>query len=108
MPAFTDLKLHDITTGPGDPNEEAININAPGGSTEFLAGNRRFLTKKLWGAANERPYFHHGQFTTLREATIAHAGDALTSRQSFEDLSDDEQDQIIEFLKTLQIVAPRN
>lgn len=107
VPAFTDLKLHDITTGPGDPNEEAININAPAGSTEFLAGNRRFLTKKLWGAANERPYFHHGQFTTLREATIAHAGEALESRQNFEHLSDDEQDQIIEFLKTLQVVEPR-
>jgi cytochrome c peroxidase len=108
VPAFTDLKLHDITTGPGDSNEEAININAPSGSTEFLAGNRRFLTKKLWGAANERPYFHHGQFTTLREATLAHAGEALASRHSFEGLSDDEQDEVIEFLKTLQVVAPRN
>jgi hypothetical protein len=108
VPAYTDLKLHDITTGPGDPSEEAININVPSGSTEFLHGNRRFLTKKLWGAANERPYFHHGQFTTLREATLAHSGEALASRQTFQNLSDEEQDQIIEFLKTLQVVSPRN
>ena len=49
VPAFTDFKLHDITSGPDDPNAEAININYPGGSPEFLGGNRWFLTKKLWG-----------------------------------------------------------
>lgn len=105
--AFTDLKLHDITSGPGDPGEEAININHPGGSAEFFAGNREFLTKKLWGAANERPYFHHGKFTTLRDATLAHNGEAIASRLAFESLSDREQDMIVEFLKSLQVMAPR-
>jgi len=104
--AFTDLKLHDITSGPGDPNEEAININHPAGSPEFLGGNREFLTKKLWGAANERPYFHHGKFTTLREATLAHDGEALDTRLAFEALDAGEQDRIIEFLKSLQVVRP--
>jgi hypothetical protein len=104
--AFTDLKLHDITSGPGDPNAEAIDINQPGGSPEFLGGNRRFLTKKLWGAANERPYFHHGKFTTLREATLAHDGDALDSRMTFEALGTDEQNRLIEFLKSLQVAPP--
>jgi hypothetical protein len=66
--AYTDLKLHDITSGPGDPNAEPIDINHPGGSPEFFGGNRRFLTKKLWGAANERPYFHHG-LTALMPGT---------------------------------------
>jgi hypothetical protein len=104
--AFTDLKLHDITSGPGDPNAEAIDINHPAGSPEFLGGNTRFLTKKLWGAANERPYFHHGKFTTLRDATLAHDGEAAESRVAFEGLATEEQDQVIEFLKSLQIVAP--
>lgn len=104
--AFTDLKLHDITTGPGDPNEEAIDINQPAGSPGFFGGNRRFLTKKLWGAANERPYFHHGLFTTLRQATLAHAGEADHARGAFEQLTADDQDAVIEFLKSLQVVAP--
>ena len=104
--AFTDMKLHDISSGPGDPGEEAIDINQPGGSPSFFAGNRSFLTKKLWGAANERPYFHHGKFTTLRQATLAHDGEAKDSRLGFEALSDNEKDQIIEFLKSLQVVAP--
>lgn len=107
VPAFTDLKLHDITTGPGDPNEEAIDINHAANTPEFHAGNRRFLTKKLWGAANERPYFHHGLFTTLRAATLAHDGEARHSRLAFEALSEDERDAVIEFLKSLQVVPPR-
>ena len=106
VPAFTDLKLHDITSGAGDPNAESIDINEPGGSPEFLGGNRKFLTKKLWGAANERPYFHHGQFTTLREATLAHDGEARASRQAFEGLTAAGQDRVIEFLKSLQVIAP--
>jgi len=105
--AFTDLKLHDITSGPGDPNAEAIDINHPAGSPEFLGGNRQFLTKKLWGAANERPYFHHGKFTTLRQATLAHDGEAVDSRVAFETLDESDQARIIEFLKSLQVVAPR-
>ena len=32
-----------------------------------MDGNCRFLTKRLWGAANEPPFFHHGLFTTLRQ-----------------------------------------
>ena len=106
VPAFTDLKLHDITSGPDDPNAEAIDINHPGGSPEFFGGNRRFLTKKLWGAANEPPYFHHGRFTTLREAVLAHDGEARATRQAFEALSADERDRVIEFLKSMQVAPP--
>ncbi len=106
VPAFTDLKLHDITSGSDDPNREALDINAPGGSADFFAGNGRFLTKKLWGAANERPYFHHGKFTTLREATLAHAGEALEVRSHFAALDKIGQDSIVEFLKSLQVLPP--
>ena len=104
--AYTDLKLHDITSGPGDPNAEPININHAGGSPEFFGGNGQFLTKKLWGAANEPPYFHHGLFTTLREATLAHAGEAWPSRTAFQSLTVDKQDRVIEFLKSLRVPAP--
>lgn len=106
VPAFTDLKLHDITSGPGDPNREVLDMNQPAGTAGFFTGNGRFLTRKLWGAANEPPFFHHGQFTTLRESVLAHSGEALTSRQAFEALSAYEQDSVIEFLKTLQVLAP--
>ena len=72
----------------------------------FFAGNRRFITKKLWGCANEPPFFHHGQFATMRQAILAHAGQALASRQAYQSLSIDEQAAVIEFLKTLQVLPP--
>lgn len=104
VPAFTDLKLHDITCGPDDANVEPLDMNQPPGSEGFFAGNSKFITRKLWGVANEPPFFHHGRFTTLREAVLAHCGEALNSREAFEALTKDEQDSIIEFLKTLQVL----
>jgi cytochrome c peroxidase len=107
VPAYTDLKLHDITTGlPGDPNIEALDMNQPPGSPGFFAGNGKFLTRKLWGTANEPPFFHHGMFTTLRQAVKAHDGEARSSRMAFDALTQYEQDSVIEFLKTLQVLPP--
>ena len=104
VPAFTDFKLHDIC----DPDDEAepLDMNETTWSAKFKAGNRRFLTRRLWGAANEPPYFHHGLFTTMRQALLAHGGEAATVRAAFVALPANEQDNLIEFLKTLQVLPP--
>lgn len=106
VPAYTDMKLHDIS----DPQEksagEPLDMNQFVWSDRFGAGNRRFLTKRLWGAANEPPYFHHGLFTTLRQAVLAHHGEALEERRAFQKLTAYDQDSLIEFLKTLQVLPP--
>jgi len=73
------------------------------GSPAFFAGNGMFLTRKLWGIANQHPFMHHGQFTTMRQAVLAHAGEALTSRTAFQALASYDQNSIVEFLKSLQI-----
>jgi hypothetical protein len=106
VPAFTDLKLHDITSGPDDPNQEPLDAHAVPGSPEFFAGNSRFLTRKLWGTANEPPYFHHGRYTTLRDSVLAHAGEAHAQRAAFEALDEYGRDSVIEFLKSLQVLTP--
>jgi cytochrome c peroxidase len=106
VPVFTDLKLHDITSGPSDPNVDPLDMNQPAGSPAFFAGNSKFLTKKLWGLANEPPFFHHGLFPTIREAILAHAGEASASSTAFRGLSASEQGALVEFLKTLQILPP--
>jgi di-heme oxidoreductase (putative peroxidase) len=106
VPAFTDLKLHDITTGPTDPNAEPLDQNQPAGTPKFFAGNTRFITRKLWGVGNSGPFMHHGKFTTMREAILAHSGEALVSRQSFEALPTYDRDCIIEYLKSLQVLPP--
>jgi hypothetical protein len=106
VPAYTDFRLHDITD-PDDPSAaEPLDQNETVWSPKFRKGNRLFLTKRLWGAANEPPFFHHGQFTTLRQAVLAHHGEALATRRRFQSLASDEQDALIEFLKTLQVLPP--
>lgn len=83
VPAFTDMKLHDVS-----------------GTQE------RFLTRRLWGSANEPPYWHDGSLTTLRAAVLAHRGEAQASRDRFASLPTTEQDALIEFLKSLQVLPP--
>jgi len=106
VPAYTDMKLHDITD-PAEPDEaEPLDMNWFVWSPKFTGGNRRFLTKRLWGAANEPPYFHHGLFTTLRQSVLGHNGEALPERRAFQNLPAYDQDSLIEFLKTLQVLPP--
>lgn len=104
VPLYSDMKVHDITTGIGDPNMEALDMNAPGGSDEFFAGNTRFLTRRLWDAGKKPNYFHHGKFTTLRQAIENHFGEADHTRRAFESLSSRNQACLIEFLKSLQVL----
>jgi hypothetical protein len=104
VPAFTDFKLHDICA-PDDPGE-ALDMNQTSWTPKFRNGNRKFLTRRLWGAGNEPPYFHHGLFTTMRRAILAHDGEALKQRKLFESLADYDKDSVIEFLKTLQVLPP--
>jgi len=108
--AYTDLKLHDIsaTSNPAtDPECEPLDQNQPAGSPAFFAGNCKFITRKLWGFYNQGGAFmHHGKFTTAREAIEAHNGEALNERRAFDALGSDQQDEIVEFLKSLQVLPP--
>lgn len=93
VPVFTDLKRHRM----GDIlNNETLE--------EEMVPTDQWLTRKLWGFANEPPYLHHGRATLISEAILAHGGEAQTSRDAFAALTTDDQDAVIEFLKTLQIM----
>jgi hypothetical protein len=108
VPAYTDLKLHDIsaTSDPAtDPECEPLDQNQTAGSTGFFKGNCKFITRKLWGFYNQGGAFmHHGKFTTAREAVEAHDGEALAQRKAFDALPAEQQNQLIEFLKSLQVL----
>jgi len=110
VPAYTDLKLHDISAtsnAVSDPECEPLDQNQPAGSTGFFAGNCKFITRKLWGFYNQGGAFmHHGKFTTAREAVEAHNGEAIASRRAFDALVAEQQGEIIEFLKSLQVLSP--
>jgi len=106
VPAFTDFKLHDICAHEDDPNIEPLDPNAPAGSEAFFGRNRKFLTRRLWGVASKPNFFHHGLYTTLREAILAHDGEARAARDAFAALSDYDRNCVIEFLKTLRVLPP--
>jgi CxxC motif-containing protein (DUF1111 family) len=107
VPAYTDLQLHTMADGPTDPNAEPLDQNQPAGSAGFFAGNMKFITRKLWGLYNSGPFGHSGKFTTMREAIIlGHNGEAKPSRLAFQALAALQQDEVIEFLKSLQILPP--
>jgi hypothetical protein len=108
--AYTDLKLHDISATSNavtDPECEPLDQNQPAGSPGFFAGNCKFITRKLWGFYNQGGAFmHHGKFTTAREAVEAHNGEALSQRLAFDALPRHQQNDLIEFLKSLQVLPP--
>jgi hypothetical protein len=68
--------------------------------------NPKFLTKRLWGAASEPPSFHHGLYTSLREAVVAHSGEAIAQRRAFEALNGEHQRAVLAFLESLQVLPP--
>jgi cytochrome c peroxidase len=95
--AFTDLKRHvicdDQVTEFG--NEQLVQAGVP---------TTQFITRKLWDVGNSAPYGHRGDLSTITEAILAHGGEGRASRDSFAALPHDQQSEIVEFLKTLQVV----
>jgi mono/diheme cytochrome c family protein len=104
VPAYTDLKLHDVSDPADAMAVESLDMNWPVWAPKFSAGNRRFLTRRLWGVGNSGPYFHHGLYTTMRQAVLGHAGEALAARKAFQAAAVYDQDAMIEFLKSLQVL----
>ena len=62
-----------------------------------------FITAELWGIGSTAPYGHRGDLTTLEEAILAHGGDAAGSRKAYSDLSEDDRQSVIAFLRSLEI-----
>ncbi|MEZ5977256.1 MAG: di-heme oxidoredictase family protein [Planctomycetota bacterium] len=95
VPAFTDLKRHDM--GP-DLAEPKVQAGVPG---------NMFLTKKLWGMANEPPFMHDGRSLTIDDAVRRHGGEGAASRDAYLALTEDQRKSIVDYLKCLQVV-PEN
>lgn len=106
VPAYTDFKPHDVSGEAEDVPVESLDMNWPVWAPKFAVGNWRFLTRRLWGIANAGPYFHHGMFSTMRQAELGHAGEALDSRKAYQAAAKPDQEALIEFLKSLQALPP--
>jgi len=86
---YSDLLLHDM--GPA-LDDKIVQGDAAGAD---------WRTTPLVGLGTHDRYLHDGRADTLRDAILAHGGEAEIVRRRFFDLDDDEQRQLIAFLKTL-------
>ena len=91
IPIWSDLKRHDM--GPKLDNERPLQKGVP---TNY------WLTKKLWGFYSEPPFLHHGRANLLNDVIEMHQGDAKISSDAYFDLESNEQEYLIEFLKSFK------
>ncbi len=93
---YTDLLLHDM--GP----------ELDDGYTEGVATGSERRTTPLWGLGLSAEfqggmafYLHDGRARTIREAIEFHGGEAAASRAAFRDLSPEQQEQLLAYLRSL-------
>ena len=89
---YTDFKRYDLGEGLGDA------VPSFGGVAPTV-----WKTKGLWGTGSTGPWLHDGRATTLFEAIRWHKGDADQVRANFFSASEDDQDDMINFLENLVI-----
>jgi cytochrome c peroxidase len=94
---FTDFKRHDL-----GPNFHEITYDTTGPGTL----HKEFLTMALWGVGTTAPYGHDGRSVNLREVIKRHGGEAIIARNNFINLSDANEDLVINFLNSLILFPP--
>jgi CxxC motif-containing protein (DUF1111 family) len=87
--AYTDLLLHDVA------ESNALGIE------EGDAGIHDFRTPPLWGLGRTAPYLHDGRASTIEDAIAKHAGEAATARDELANLSADDREALLAFLRSL-------
>jgi CxxC motif-containing protein (DUF1111 family) len=90
--AFSDIEIHSMGTGLAD--------NVSQGS----AGGNQFRTAPLWGLGQRIFLLHDGRTTNLITAIEDHASngsEANTVEEQFFDLSTTQQQDILDFLRSL-------
>jgi CxxC motif-containing protein (DUF1111 family) len=86
---YTDLLIHDMGPGLAD------------GVVMFAAGGSEFRTQPLWGLCHHAPFLHDGRADTVREAILAHGGEAQAARDAYAGLSEGERRLLHRFLESL-------
>lgn len=112
---FTDLKRHNLNDA---DLRHFANEKVPQGKLNGFApasdftiappfrSTEQFLSRKLWDVGNTGPFGHRGDLSTISEAIWFHGGEARAMRDAFLARPRADQDAVVEFLKSLQIVPP--
>jgi CxxC motif-containing protein (DUF1111 family) len=92
VPAYSDIEIHHMGSGLAD------NVSQGG------AGGDQFRTAPLWGLGQRIFLLHDGRTTDLNAAIKAHHGngsEATTVEENFDNLSRTQQQEILDFLRSL-------
>jgi uncharacterized integral membrane protein (TIGR00698 family) len=89
VPLYSDLLLHDM----GAALDDKI--------VQGQALGTDWRTTPLIGLGVRTRYLHDGRATTLRDAVLAHGGEAEIVRERYFDLAADEQQMLLRFIGTL-------
>jgi CxxC motif-containing protein (DUF1111 family) len=68
---------------------------------DFESSRNKIRTAPLWGVRLRARLMHDGASLTIREAIVRHRGEAGHVSERFEKLKREDQEAIIEFLKSL-------
>ena len=92
---YTDMLLHDMGEGLADNSAEAV------------ATGREWRTAPLWGigltetVSKHTLFLHDGRARNLLEAILWHGGEAEASKQKVVNMTRDERDALLAFLRSL-------
>src|SRR6202162_4356261 len=106
---YSDFLMHDVGTGDGilQATREHYGKRVFQMMSDYLSkqdfesSRNKIRTAPLWGVRLRPRLMHDGESLTLRDAILRHRGEATHVSQKFEKLKGDEQEAIIEFLKSL-------
>ena len=106
---YGDFLMHDVGTGDGilqaTPEHYGNKVfQAMSGylsKQDFESSRNKIRTAPLWGVRLRPRLMHDGASLTLRDAILRHQGEASHVTQQFGKLKRDDQEAIIEFLKSL-------
>ena len=106
---YGDFLMHDVGTGDGilqaTPehygNKVFQTMSGYLSKQNFESSRNKIRTAPLWGARLRPRLMHDGASLTFRDAILRHQGEASHVTQQFEKLKRNDQEAIIEFLKSL-------
>jgi CxxC motif-containing protein (DUF1111 family) len=106
---YGDYLMHDVGTGDGIlqatrehyGNKVFQMMSGYLSKQDFESSRNKIRTAPLWGVRLRPRLMHDGASLTLRDAILRHRGEASHVSQKFEKLKGEDQEAIIEFLKSL-------
>jgi CxxC motif-containing protein (DUF1111 family) len=106
---YGDFLMHDVGTGDGIlqatrehyGNKVFQMMSGYLAKQNFESSRNKIRTAPLWGVRLRPRLMHDGASLTLRDAILRHHGEASHASEQFEKLKREDQEAVIEFLKSL-------